>query len=395
VYYVPDLKTNILSMGQLMEKGYSVIMKDRVLELRDKLGYLITRVEMKQNKMYKLELRCLKLDVEDEVMKWHFRFGHLHFGGLTELVQKEMVRGLPNIEFKKNFCEDCVLGKHQRASFPKTIEYQVKEQLGLVHTDVCGPITLVSFSGKRYFLTFIDDFSRKTWVYFLKEKSEVFGVFKKFKVLIENETSTKIKVVRSDRGGEYTSAKFMRYYEELGIRRFLMASYSPQQNGVVERKNQTILKMVRAMLKGKNMSKEFWAEAVQCAVYVQNRCPHAKLNGETPHEAWSGKKPCVSHLKVFGSVAYAHVPAQQRTKLEDKSKKLVFIGYDEKTKGYKLFNPVTNKVLMIRDVVIDEENKWNNSTVTVKSITTTSGSSETTFGSSASERRNLDNVSTR
>jgi len=88
VYYVPDLKTNILSMRQLMEKGYSVIMKDRVLELRDKLGHLITRVEMKQNKMYKLELRCLKLDVEDEAMKWHFRFGHLHFGGLTELVQK-------------------------------------------------------------------------------------------------------------------------------------------------------------------------------------------------------------------------------------------------------------------------------------------------------------------
>jgi len=151
LYYVPDLKTNILSMGQLMENGYLVIMKDRVLKLRDKLGHLITRVEMKQNKMYKLELRYLKLDVEDEPMKWHFRFGHLHFGGLTELVQKEMVRGLPNIEFKKNFYEDCVLGKHQKASFPKTTEYQVKEQLGLVHTDVCGPITLVSLSGKRYF----------------------------------------------------------------------------------------------------------------------------------------------------------------------------------------------------------------------------------------------------
>jgi len=145
-----------------MEKGYSVIMKDRVLELRDKLGHLITRVEMKQNRMYKLELRCLKLDVKDEAMKWHFRFGHLYFGGLTELVQKEMVRGLPNIEFKKNFCEDYVLGKHQRASFPKTTEYQVKEQLSLVHTNVCGPITPISFNGKRYFLTFIDDFSRKT-----------------------------------------------------------------------------------------------------------------------------------------------------------------------------------------------------------------------------------------
>ena len=134
---------------------------------------------------------------------------------------------------------------------------------------------------------------------------------------------------------------------------------------------------------------------MECAVYVQNRCPNAKLNGQTPHEAWSGKKPCVSHLKIFGSVAYAHVPAQQRTKLEDRSKKLVFIGYDGKTKGYKLFNPVTNKVLVSRDVVIDEENEWNNSTVTVKSIAMISGSSETTFGSPTSERRNLDNVPTR
>jgi len=139
-----------------------------------------------------------------------------------------------------------------------------------VHTDVCGPITPVSFSGKRYFLTFIDDFSRKTWIYFLKEKSEVFGVFKKFKVIIENETDTKIKAIRLDRGGEYTSAEFMRYCEELDIKRLLTASYSPQQNGVAERKNQTILNMVRAMLKGKNMSKEFWAEAVQCAEQVSS-----------------------------------------------------------------------------------------------------------------------------
>jgi len=123
VYYVPDLKSNILSMGQLMEKGYSVLMKDRVLYLKDKSDRLIARVEMKKNRMYKLDLkivqeRCLKLDVKDEAMMWHFRFGHLHFGGLAELVKKEMVRGLPTVEFEKKFCEECVLGKHPRTSFP-------------------------------------------------------------------------------------------------------------------------------------------------------------------------------------------------------------------------------------------------------------------------------------
>ena len=219
VYYVPDLKSNILSMGQLMEKGYSILMKDRVLYLKDKSDRLIARVEMKKNRMYKLDLkivqeRCLKLDVKDEAMMWHFRFGHLHFGGLAELVKKEMVRGLPTVEFEKKFCEECVLGKHPRTSFSRTAEYRAKEQLGLIHTDICGPITPESFSGKRYFISFIDDFSRKTWVYFLKEKSEVFQVFKRFKAMVEKETGMPIKSVRSDRGGEFISSELMKYCEK-------------------------------------------------------------------------------------------------------------------------------------------------------------------------------------
>jgi len=188
---------------------------------------------MKKNRMYKLDLkivqeRCLKLDVKDEAMMWHFRFGHLHFGGLAELVKKEMVRGLPTVEFETKFCEECVLGKHSRTSLPRTAEYRAKEQLRLIHTDICGPITPEYFSGKRYFISFIDDFSRKTWVYFLKEKSEVFQVFKKFKAMVEKETDMPIKSVRSDRGGEFISSELMKYCEEQGIRRFLTASYSPQ-----------------------------------------------------------------------------------------------------------------------------------------------------------------------
>ncbi|KAA0043668.1 polyprotein [Cucumis melo var. makuwa] len=108
--------------------------------------------------------------------------------------------------------------------------------------------------------------------------------------------------------------------------------------------------MVQSMLKSKDMPKEFWVEAVQCAVYVQNRCPHTKLTNQIPQEAWSGHKPTVPYLKVFGSVAYAHVPNQRRTKLDDKCQKYVFIEYDEKTKVYKLFNPIEKKVIVSRDV---------------------------------------------
>ena len=110
--------------------------------------------------------------------------------------------------------------------------------------------------------------------------------------------------------------------------------------------------------RAKRMPKEFWAEAVQCAIYVQNRCPHAKLDDQTPQEAWSGQKPTISHLKVFGSVAYAHVPDQRRTKLEDKSKRYIFIGYDEKTKGYKLLDLISKMVIVSRNVRVNEASEW-------------------------------------
>jgi len=122
--------------------------------------------------MYKLELnilqrKCLKLDLKDEAMIWHYQYGHLNFGGLDELSKKQLVLGLPGVEFEKKFCEECVLEKHPRTKFLNLVGYRAEEQLGLVHTDLCGPISPTSFSGKKYFISFIDDFSWKTWVYFL------------------------------------------------------------------------------------------------------------------------------------------------------------------------------------------------------------------------------------
>jgi len=179
----------------------------------------------------------------------------LGYSGLKDLVKKQSVQGLPDLEFEKKFCEGCVVGKHARNSFGKA-QYRAKKPLDLIHTDIGGPITPGSFSGKRYFITFIDDFLRKCWVYFLKEKSEAFETFRKFKTMIEKSKGLHIRALRSDRG-EYLWNQFKGYCEEHGIRRYLMAPYTPQQNGVAERKNRTILDMVRSMIKTKNMPKEF------------------------------------------------------------------------------------------------------------------------------------------
>ena len=193
---------------------------------------------------------------------------------------------------------------------------RAREPLELIHSDVCGPFNPPSFSKNRYFLLFIDDFSCKTWVYFLKEKSQVFECFKKFKAQVEKETKYQIKAIRSDRGGEYNSKEFLQFCEDHGIRRPATVPRSPQQNGVSERKNRSILNMARSMLKSKNMPKEFWAEAVDCAVYLSNRCPTRSVKDITPQQAWKGKRPSIAHLRVFGSIAYAHVDDENQVGLQ-------------------------------------------------------------------------------
>ena len=168
----------------------------------------------------------------------------------------------------------------------------------------------------------------------MKYKGEVFAKFVEFKALVENQSEHKIKAFRSDNGGEYTSKAFKRFLQAHGIKRQLSTPYTPQQNGVAERANRTIVEMARSMLHHQNLNKNLWAEAVVTAVYTRNRCPTSALVGKTPEEAWSGKRPTITHMRVFGCIAYAKVPDEKRTKLDAKGTKCLFLGYCEGTKAY-------------------------------------------------------------
>ena len=164
--------------------------------------------------------------------------------------------------------------------------------------------------------------------------------------------------MRTDRGGEFTSLDFNDFCQQHGIKRQLTTAYTPQQNGVAERKNRTIMNMVRAMLLEKGIPKPLWAEAVNWSNYVLNRCPTSMVENVTPAEAWNGNKPAVEHFRVFGCIAHAHVPEVKRTKLDCRSVKCVFVGVSEESKGYRLFNPVMKKVIVSRDVIFEEEKQW-------------------------------------
>ena len=169
-----------------------------------------------------------------------------------------------------------MVGKQHRDTFERST-WRAKKSLELVHSDLCVPMNPTSKGGGRYILTFIDDFSRKVWVYFLKQKDEVFKNFEMFKILVENESENKIKQIRSDNGGEYVNNKFKSFCEYHGIKREMTNRYTPQQNGIVERKNRTLVEMARCMIQSKNLPLFLWAEAVNIASHVLKRSPTSVL----------------------------------------------------------------------------------------------------------------------
>ena len=229
---------------------------------------LIMQSDMSGNRMFSVlatmipkASSCFQIVSENESHIWHCRFGHLGYNGLRTLFDKKMVIGLPSVKIPKKICIECLTGKQHRNSMPKKSLWRASNKLQLVHADICGPIKPESNSNKRYILSFIDDFTRKTWIYFLHEKSEAFSMFRNFKAHVEKEIDAYIASLRTDRGGEFTSNEFVEFCKNQGISRQLTAAYTPQQNGVAERKNRTIINMVRSMLAEKQVPKMFWPEA--------------------------------------------------------------------------------------------------------------------------------------
>ncbi|GJY66443.1 zinc finger, CCHC-type containing protein [Tanacetum coccineum] len=280
------------------------------------------KVARQRNRLYKANLRigtpvCLLANLKDDTWLWYARLGHLNFESLKSMAQRDIVHGIPAIKHTTQICDVCLIGKHSRAPFPKRAKAGSTSPLDLVYGDLCGPISPTTPSGMKCIFLLVDDYSRYMWVYFLK--------------LIE---------------------------EENGIARQLTAPYSPQQNGVVERRNRTIMSTTRCMMKATNMPQNFWAEAVRHAIYILNSVPTKALEDITPYEAIKRRKPNLEKLRVFGCIAYAKVPSQCLTKLDDRSSRMVYLGNEQGSKAYRLFDPTTQKICVSRDVKFKENETW-------------------------------------
>jgi hypothetical protein len=254
-----------------------------------------------------------------------------------------------------DFFEHRVYGKQKRVRFLKVGKEKKSERLELVHTDVWGPTQVSSLGGSHYYVTFIDDATRKTWVYCIQQKSDVFDTFKKWKALVENEIGKIFKCLRSDNGGEYCNKEFDYYFSYHGIHRENIVPRTPQENGVSERMNRTIMECARSMRLHTGLPLQFWEDVVDIVVYLINRGPSISLDGIILEEEWTGKKVNYSFLKTFCCEAFVHIDNENRTKLEEKSKKCTFIGYGVNDFGYLLWDYENKKIIRSRDVIFNEK----------------------------------------
>ena len=363
VYHIPELKSNIISLGQATESGCEVKMRDEYLTLRDREGNVLLKSVRSKNRLYKVTMEvegteCLQLEKVSDSALWHGRLGHVGVDVMKVMINKEMITGIPKISVEKETCASCLMGKQTRASFPKVSPYRATKVLELLHGDLCGPISPSTAGGSKYIFVLIDDHSRYMWSILLSEKSEALEHFKKFKQLVERETGATIQILRTDRGGEFMSREFKEFCDTHGIKRHMTAPYSPQQNGVAERRNRTLMEMTRSIMKAMNVPHYLWGEAVRHSTYLINRVATRTLKDQCPYECLKKKKPNMGHLRIFGCVCYAKRDTHLPKKLDDRSRELVHLGVEPGTKAYRLYDPRSRKIVVSRDVVFDESKVW-------------------------------------
>jgi transposase InsO family protein len=354
VKHVETLRLNIISVGLLDKDGYSSKFGDGQYKLTK--GNMIVGKGKRISNLYHVYANLSSVSVnalekEDPCVLWHKRLGHMSEKGMTMLVKKNLLKGVKGVHLNK--CADCLAGKQHRVAFKSQPPHKKPELLDLVHSDVCK-MSVRSLGGAKYFVTFIDDFSRKVWAYALKSKDQVLEVFKQFQSSVERETEKKIKCIRTDNGGEYIGP-FDAYCKEQGIRHQFTPPKTPQLNGLAERMNRTIVERVRCLLSHAKLPKHFWGEALMTAVYLINLSPSYPLQGDVPNRVWYNKDVSYDHLKVFGCKAYVHIPQDERSKLDSKTRQCIFLGYGLDEFGYKLFDPIARKVVRSRDVIFVED----------------------------------------
>lgn len=364
VLYVPDLDRRLLSIPSLVAKGAAISFDGDGCSIR--FGDKVVAHVRKCGKLFVLSVTLIK--PEDEAAEiaasalvpteelWHD--GHVSKKKLV--LASRAASGIPSFTVSDvtsgEPCVGCSCGKMTVNPFSRQSGSTVKTQglLDIVHSDVMGPMKPLSKGGARYVVTFVDDYSRFVHIYLMKAKSEVFSRFQEYKQLVETQTGCKIRCLRSDNGGEYVNKRFEELFVAYGIVHQTSTPHTPQQNGLAERMNRTLVEMARSMVYHRGLDRGWWGEAVCTAAYIVNRVPNTARPQSTPLEVFTGVKPDLSHLRVFGAKGFVHVDKSRRSKWDAKAHRCIFLGYAPGSKAYRVWDCEDERLVTTRTVALDE-----------------------------------------
>jgi len=362
-FVVPSFRRNLISVSYLDKSGYSCSFGNNEFSLSfnsnivgtgsllayDNLDLFDTVTTYNETLNTESHGTKCKIDNTQSGALWHKRLGHISKNRVERLVSNGILKSIDFTNF--DVCVECIKGKQTKAK--RLGAYRASDVLELIHTDICGPFPTPSWNGQQYFISFIDNYSRYAYLFLIHEKSQSLDVFKSFKAEVENQLNKRIKSVRSDRGGEYYGRydgsgeqrprPFARYLEECGIVPQYTMPGSPSMNGVAERRNQTIKDMVRSMICHSTLPESLWAEALKTTTYILNRVP-TKAATKTPYEFWIGQKPSLNHFHVWGCPAEARPYKPNEKKLDSRTVSSYFIGYSERSRGYKFYDPILKTI---------------------------------------------------
>ena len=343
--HVPDIDSNLLAVSDLVDSNYTVHFDSRFCEIHDADGHVL----MKIPRVDRLWVNSFKSSANSIL---HKRFGHLSEDQLRSLVKGQLVTGLRPEEVQE--CFPCAAANQKRKKFGKRTSVRASNPLEIIHSDLWGPLKFDG-QGFSYFASFIDDASRFSFVTFLHNKSDFLDAFVKYRNLVENHHTSKIKKIICDNGGEYTSRRLRDLCDESGIVLQYVPPYTPELNGVAESLNRVLLVKARALMAQANLPPEFWPYAVRTANYLRNLSPTEKLD-TTPYELWYGKRPNVQHLRTWGCLAFVKKEGTHvGNKIDPKSTPMVFLGYEQEDQGYIVYDTVSKRAYVRRNVKFDEK----------------------------------------
>ncbi|WVZ97244.1 hypothetical protein U9M48_042794 [Paspalum notatum var. saurae] len=290
-----------------------------------------------------------------DIWKWHRRLGHLSFDTLAVLSSMGLIRGLPKLRAEKDLvCHPRRHGKMVAASHIPVSRVMTSYPGELLHMDTVGPAWVASVGGKWYVLVVVDDFSQFSWVFFMESKDEAFGFVRDLVLKLRNESHKAMRAIRGDNGGEFRNSRFENFCRDLGLEHQFSSPYTPPQNGVVERKNRTLVEMARTMLDEHRTPRRFWAEAVNTACYIANRIFLRAFLGKTSYELRFGRQPSVKHLRAFGCRCFVLKKAGHLDKFESRCLDGIFLGYASNSRAFRVWILEAKQVVETCEIFFDE-----------------------------------------